>query len=130
VAGVNPVKFVKITSASATPANRGYLNLNAFCSVTSTSNPCTNPVTPGTFGNLGHNAVDGPMGFQFDGQVSRIFPIRERVNLAFRLEAFNIFNHPNFSNPGSSNPSSAAFGEITAQSNAARVFQGSVKVIF
>jgi hypothetical protein len=70
------------------------------------------------------------MSFQFDGQVSRIFPIREKLNVAFRLEAFNIFNHPNFSNPGSSNPSAAAFGEITAQSNAARVFQGSLKVIF
>ena len=130
VAGVNPIKFVKITSASATPANRGYLNLNAFCSVTTTANPCANPVTLGTFGDLGRNTVSGPMNFQFDGQVSRLFPIRERLNLAFRLEAFNIFNHPDFSNPSSSNPSSASFGEISSTANTARVFQGSLKVIF
>src|ERR1019366_8278017 len=66
VAGVNPIKFVKITSASATPANRGYLNLNAFCSVTTTANPCANPVTPGTFGDLGRNTVSGAMNFQLD----------------------------------------------------------------
>jgi hypothetical protein len=138
VPGVNPIHFVKITSAAATPENRGYLNLNAFCSVTSAANPCTNPVATGSFGNVGHNPINGPMFFQFDGQVSRIFPIREKLSLAFRLEAFNIFNHPDFANPGASgagnstasNPSSASFGEISATANAARVFQGSLKVIF
>jgi len=138
VPGVNPIKFVKITSASATPANRGYLNLDAFCSVTTAANPCTNQVAPGTFGNLGRDTVSGPMFFQFDGQISRTFPIHERLNLAFRLEAFNILNHPDFANPGAStagnstasNPSSASFGEISATANAARVFQGSFKVIF
>ncbi len=130
VSGIATTTGNKITSAVATPANRAYLNLNAFCSVTTTANPCTNPVTPGTFGTLGRNTVSGPMYFQFDAQVSRIFPIRERLNVAFRLEDFNVLNHPDFSNPGSSNPSAAAFGEITATANAARVFQGSLKVIF
>jgi len=39
-------------------------------------------------------------------------------------------NHPSFSNPSASNPSSGSFGEITATSINARVFQGSLKITF
>jgi hypothetical protein len=134
VPGVKPIKFVKIIHVPAgttpSPATDGYLNLNAFCSITTAANPCTNPVTSGTFGNLGRNAFSGPMFFQFDSQISRIFPIRELFSVTARLEAFNVLNHPDFSNPSSSNPSVANFGEISGTANAARVFQGSLKVSF
>ena len=135
VPGVNPINFVKITSAAATQANRGYINLNAFCSAASAANACSNPVAAGTFGNLGRNTVSGPMFFQFDSQISRTFPIYEKVNVLFRLEAYNLLNHPNFANPSSSNPSAASFGEITATTGGtgglqARLFQGALKVSF
>jgi hypothetical protein len=70
------------------------------------------------------------MTFQFDSQISRIFPIDEKLSLAFRIEAFNVLNHPSFSNPSASNPSSGSFGQISATSIGARIFQGSFKVIF
>ena len=31
--------------------------------------------------------------YQFDAQISRIFPTRERLNATLRLEAFNVLNH-------------------------------------
>ncbi len=134
VPGVKPIKFVKIihvpAGTSVSPATDGYLNLNAFCGLTSAANPCTNPVASGTFGNLGRNTFSGPMFFQFDSQISRIFPIHESLSATVRLEAFNVLNHPDFSNPSASNPSNANFGEISGTANAARVFQGSVKVSF
>jgi hypothetical protein len=138
VYGVKTTTGNKITSAAATPSNRAYLNLNAFCSVSTAANPCANAVAPGTFGNLGRNTVSGPMFFQFDAQLSRSFPIGEKLNVLLRLEGFNVLNHPDFANPGASgagnstasNPSSGSFGEITATANSARVFQGGLKVSF
>jgi hypothetical protein len=134
------VNEVKIQNTStATQASRGYLNPFAFCSVTSSFNPCTNPVAAGTYGNLARNVVSGPMFFQMDTQVSRIWRLGERFSLDTRLEAFNLLNHPNFANPGSSNPSSSSFGEITGEAGGVgnpvtsfyqRLFQGAVKVVF
>jgi hypothetical protein len=139
VPGVNPIKEVKIQGGTkaTTQANRGYLNPAAFCA---SSTSCPDPVTPGTYGNLSRNAVDGPMFFQFDSQLSRIWKLGERFSLDTRLEAFNVLNHPSFSNPSSSNPAGSSFGTITSTAGgtslanipalSARVFQGSVKVIF
>ncbi|MGC1782800.1 MAG: carboxypeptidase regulatory-like domain-containing protein, partial [Acidobacteriaceae bacterium] len=141
VPGVAVIHEVKIQGGSAanTQANHEYLNAAAFCSAASTFNPCTNPVATGTFGNVGRNSVSGPMFFQMDAQVSRIWKLGERFSLDTRLEAFNVLNHPNFANPSSSNPSSSAFGLITAEAGGvgnpvtsfySRLFQGAVKVSF
>jgi hypothetical protein len=132
VPGVNPKTGYKIGggASAATTANRAWLNLDAFCADTTADNPCTNPVATGTFGNLGYNSVNGPMTFQNDAQVSRIFPIHESWNIDARLEAFNFLNHPSFSNPSAYSPQYAGFGEIYGTSINARVFQGSLKVIF
>ena len=139
VPGVSLVKEVKIlggTSAN-TQANHGYINPAAFCFNQAS---CSNQVPLGTYGDLGRNAVNGPMFFQFDSQVSRIWAIHERWSLDTRLEAFNVLNHPSFANPSSSNPAGGSFGTITSQAGgasianiptlSARLFQGSVKVIF
>ena len=124
--------------AAASVATRAWLNLNAFCGSTTTANPCTNPVAAGTFGNIARNAISGPMLFQNDAQISRLFPIKERINIQARLEAFNFLNHPSFDNPGGSSagnstasgPQIATFGEISSTSVNGRIFQGSLKVIF
>jgi hypothetical protein len=63
-----------------------------------------------------------------DAQISRIFPVYERIAMTLRLEAFNALNHPNFGGGGGS-ITSATFGQVSFPTNA-RVFQGSVKVTF
>ena len=114
--------YLHITRRSGSGAsNRGYLNPAAFSQIPTSAF--------GTYGNISRNAFRGPTAYQFDAQISRIFPIYERLNATFRLEAFNVLNHPNFSNP-SAGLTSSTFGQISSQSNAARVFQGSVKLIF
>jgi hypothetical protein len=46
-----------------------------------------------------------------------------------RVEAFNAFNHPEFSNPTSTS-TSAQFGQILSTANNARIMQISLKYVF
>jgi len=46
-----------------------------------------------TFGNSGRNSVTGPRRINFDMSVYKIFKPKEKINVQFRGEAFNIFNH-------------------------------------
>jgi hypothetical protein len=47
------------------------------------------------------NLVRGPGAFFFDAGLGKNFPIlADKLNLLFRADAFNVFNHPNFGVPG------------------------------
>jgi hypothetical protein len=54
---------------------------------------------PGTFGNLGRNALRGPGISQLDLTLSKKFPIREMMNIEFRAECYNILNSPVYQVP-------------------------------
>jgi hypothetical protein len=56
---------------------------------------------PGTYGNLGRNALRGPGFAQLDATVSKRFPISEKVAIELRGDIYNLLNHPNFANPPS-----------------------------
>ena len=55
------------------------------------------PAALGTYGNLGYNNMKGPGIFQLNMALSRTFPIRERMTIQLRAEAFNLPNHLNAS---------------------------------
>jgi len=50
-------------------------------------------------GTEGRNDIPGFGLFQMDVSIGRKFPLYERLNLEFQVDAFNILNHPNFTNP-------------------------------
>jgi hypothetical protein len=50
-------------------------------------------------GSLGRDAITGPGFINTDFSVTKDTRITERLNLQFRSEMFDIFNHPNFGNP-------------------------------
>jgi len=54
---------------------------------------------PGTYGNLGRNALRGPSMNQWDLTLSKKFPFRENGNVEFRAEGYNILNHAVFQIP-------------------------------
>jgi hypothetical protein len=118
-------KMITQTSAGG---NRSWVNASAF-----TQN------SPGTFGDSGRFAYRGPGYFQLDSELSRSFPLHERLTLDLRLEAFNVLNHPAFAAPGSSGNLgsttslvSSTFGQVTSTltNYGARIFQGAVKITF
>jgi hypothetical protein len=61
------------------------------------------------------NLVRGPGAFYFDAGLGKRFPILEnKLNLLFRADAFNLFNHPNFGTPSLNIVTNASnFGQIT-----------------
>jgi hypothetical protein len=122
VSGV-PV-YIHIANRSGQGAvNRAYLNPAAISQIPSSAF--------GGYGNLGRNSFRGLPQYQVDAQISRIFPIHERLNMTLRLEAFNMLNHPNLATPDAKLTDST-FGQIAGLTtgSAARVFQGSVKFTF
>lgn len=83
---------------------------------------------PGTFGNAGRNILDGP-GFQnVNVSLMKNTALTERVNLQFRAEAFNLFNHPNFNLPDNF-LGSPTFGRITSARDP-RHIQFGLKLLF
>jgi hypothetical protein len=67
------------------------------------------------FGSLGRNVVEGP-GFQdVDFTLAKITRITERVRFEVRVDAFDLFNHANFTNPSLTDPVAGAFVPATNQ---------------
>lgn len=64
------------------------------------------------------NLVRGPGAFYFDAGLAKTFAIvPDRLNLKFRADAFNLFNHPNFGAPALNIVTNASnFGQITSTS--------------
>jgi hypothetical protein len=123
-----PAGATALTAAQLVVA-RGYLNPAAFCPMGVPGfTTCTGAPAVGTYGTLGRNTLRGRPNYQFDAQISRIFPIHESLNATLRFEAFNVLNHPNFNNPGTAT-NSGTFGQVTGAA-APRIFQASAKFAF
>jgi hypothetical protein len=92
-----------------------------------------------TLGNLGRNTVRGPHYTAVDFALLKGTKIRENLNLQFRAEFFNIFNHANYGLPsgalftslvngvGNRNPNADV---ITTQLGTPRQIQFGLKLVF
>jgi len=87
------------------------------------------------FGSAGRNILTSP-GFQdVDFSIAKNTSIKEGISLQFRAEAFNLLNHPNFTQPQNSLTAST-FGQITATRStrgdlgSSRQLQLGMKLIF
>ncbi len=82
-----------------------------------------------TFGNEHRNDLVGPRYDNFDVNLSKNFPIYERLNLQFRSEFFNIFNHAHLSNPDDTF-TDGTFGKILTSAAPGRQIQFALKLLF
>jgi hypothetical protein len=64
-------------------------------------------------GSLGRNVLRGFGAWQADVGLHRQFHLAERASLQFRVEFFNVFNHPNLANPGAPFGVNLAFASAT-----------------
>jgi hypothetical protein len=101
VPGVS-AKQAQLQGTTGVNAGQPVLNVNDFA---------PQFVTPGTYGvpagglyeslygNSGRNIFRGPFQVRFDMSLGKTFLFRERYQLRFNVDAFNIFNHPDFDAP-------------------------------
>ena len=113
----NPVQGANVFP-SGTRTLSEYFNTQAF------SQPL-----PAHFGALGRNTFNGPSLFQVDMNIQKAIPITERVHFEVRMEAFNLFNHPNFGLPNTT-LTSPTFGVISGTSTINRELQWGAKIVF
>jgi hypothetical protein len=102
------------------PAHRGvgeYFNPAAFTNA-----------ADGTFGNTSRNFLTGPARVNMDFSLFKEFPIYEFGKLQFRIEFFNLFNHPNFNHPDGG-VGDGTFGQLTSASDG-RIAQFALKYTF
>ena len=106
----NPFNIVLATANTTGAGNT--IRPNLVAPVQISGNPAqwiTNGMTAFTvpaansFGNLGRNVFYGPGFTNFDLALIKNTKITETVNLQFRADAFDLFNHPNFGQPGGGN---------------------------
>jgi outer membrane receptor protein involved in Fe transport len=87
ITGLNP-------ATNGSPTTIGYIqNPGAFV------NQGTTAGTTLGFGDLGRNTIIGPGFSNLDFAIVRNIKIHERYNLQIRGDAYDLFNHPNFTSP-------------------------------
>jgi len=98
-------------------------------------NPDGTPIftapAPGTF-NLQpgiRNPIHNPGFENWNIGLYKKFAVNERVGFQFRAEAFNAFNHPNWSGANFT-PTSSSFGKVTSKTGDVRNLQLSLRFYF
>jgi hypothetical protein len=77
----------------------------------------------GQFGTTGQNTITGPGYWNLDLGVSKNLYVDNRRYFTLRVEAFNVFNHPNWGAPSSDISDPGSFGKITQTFNAPRIVE-------
>ena len=112
--------------------NALWFDTTAFCPVLPAQPAGSScPAVPnGTVGNMSRFQFAGPRYFNLDAAMFKRFPIRERVGLEFRAEAFSVTNTPIFDQPNANASDAAGFGHITGTIGGNRTVELGAKLTF
>jgi len=108
---------------------------STVCPSTGVVAGCSYQNTSNSLGNMSRNMIYGPGFANIDLSGEKDTKITERVSFKFRVDAFDILNHPNFGQP-SGNTTSSAFGQISStrfpvsDSGSSRQLQISGRIVF
>ena len=86
------------------------------------------PFAQQRYGNLGWNAVYGPINFSWNASVIKAFRFDHNKDVRLRLESFNVINHQNLGSPNLT-VNNSDFGQITSR-RAPRTVQLAAEIRF
>ena len=76
-----------------------------------------------TYGTSAYDMLWGPGYQNWDASIAKRTKLTEGSHLELRLDAFNVFNHPQFSNPNASVSNAGNVGTITGTAGTSRTLQ-------
>lgn len=85
---------------------------------------------PFTYGTAGRNSLRSAHYINMDASLFRQFPVWGERRFEFRLEAFNLFNHPTFGRANADLNNGSSFGTINGTASQERQLQLGGKFIF
>lgn len=101
-ADYQPYQRPIVTSCTDPNYNTNKVQISApALNATNKGNPITDTYAPGPYNtNLySHTVLQGPKNFSADLSMFKVFPITERTNLRFNVDAFNVLNIQGTNNP-------------------------------
>jgi Carboxypeptidase regulatory-like domain len=119
-------------------------NLQNLCTLSAIADVKTNEILlqnplPGTRGTLGQRILEGPGRWRFDASLAKSIKISETKSLQFRMDAQNVFNHPepqtvitgtSLLNLDINNTNFGLFTGSQAKTNSHREFQAQLRLNF
>src|SRR5206468_6897924 len=102
--------------------------LNPACFGQAPSLPDSSGASITGWGNTPRNAFRAPYQQNWDISLQKSFTIKESHNFQFRMDTFNVFNHPIFTTPSSVNIATlSSFTQILGTAVPARLIQFGLK---
>jgi hypothetical protein len=109
------------------------MSLRARCTLNAIADSSGNIVLqnplPGTRGNLGQSVVSMPGVWSLDTSMSKGFQVGETMRFQVRVDALNLFNHPQPANPSLNINGGTPFGEVDEKSGT-RALKAQVRLEF
>ncbi|MEO8736168.1 MAG: TonB-dependent receptor [Edaphobacter sp.] len=126
--------FSPVLQTSTTNGTGSRPNISKTVTYPKTLNKWFDPLAfstpaPYTYGNAARDSLVGPGRTNWDTSIFKTFPVHEQAFLEFRLEAFNVLNHPQFGYPNQ-NIGNAQAGQITSIVGNPRNLQASLRFQF
>jgi hypothetical protein len=129
---LNPDQTVTINVGGTPVTGNFYFDPNSFSNTNLNAIDAVNNPSQRTYG-LVRNFLRGPHQTNVDMALAKTTSITERVNLEFRVEAFNLFNHPEFAIPDT-NIDHSTFGQVTStgtfRGSTPRILQLAARIAF
>ena len=85
---------------------------------------------PANTNTYSHTVLNGPINYTIDLSLFKVFPITEKANLRFNLDAFNALNMQGFANPNTTDGTEQYVPQFSSSANTPRQVQFTLRLTF